>query len=315
MGGNATGRREDRKILGFSEFPSRTFLFLFLSKSSHNVGLGFPDDPPFHVIAAEAAAGGSMSRGQVVVLEDDDWVARLLETGLREHGYEVATVGEALSGFQRVCQLEPDCIVCDVTLPDFDGYWVAQQVRAAPAKVSATPLLFLGPMDDEGASLRGLQVGADALVTKPFRMDEVIAQVDALVDMAKRLQKTRASISQRPMPPADALTGNIEEMSIVTVLMVLEMERRSGQLKVTSGPLAATIELCSGYASGGTLKGEGKDLVPVLREVLSWKTGVFSFAVGPDVPAPQRKRTIAGMLVEAVLPPGNPGRPAEGERR
>jgi DNA-binding response OmpR family regulator len=255
-----------------------------------------------------------MSRGQVVVLEDDDWVARLLETGLREHGYEVTVAAEALGGFQQVCQAEPDCIVCDITLPDFDGYWVAQQVRSASAKVAATPLLFLGPMDDEASGLKGLQVGADALVTKPFRMDEVIAQVDALIEMAKRLQKTRATISQRPLPPAHALSGNIEEMSIVTVLTILEMERRSGELKLTSGPLAATIELRSGYASGGTLKGQAQPLVPVLREVLSWKTGVFSFAVGPDVPAPERKRTIAGMLVEAVLPPGNPGRPAEAKK-
>jgi len=255
-----------------------------------------------------------MSRGRVVILEDDDWVVWLLETGLREHGYDVTTAEEALEGFRQVCQIEPDCIVCDITLPDFDGYWVAQQVRVASAKVAATPLLFLGPMDDEAAALKGLQVGADALVTKPFRMEEVIAQVDALVEMAKRLQKTRASISQRPMPPAHALTGNIEEMSIVTVLTILEMERRSGELKLTSGSLAATIELQSGYASGGTLKGEKKDLVTILRQVLSWKTGVVSFSVGPDVPAPERRRTIAGMLVEAVLPKGNPGRPPEAKR-
>ena len=172
-----------------------------------------------------------MSRGQVVILEDDDWVARLLETGLREHGYDVTMAAEAVEGFQRVCQVEPDCIICDITLPDFDGYWVAQQVRGASAKVAATPLLFLGPIDDEGSALRGLQIGADALVTKPFRMDEVVAQVDALVEMAKRVQKARAAISQRPMAPAHALTGHIEEMSIVTVLTLLEMERRSGELR------------------------------------------------------------------------------------
>jgi DNA-binding response OmpR family regulator len=255
-----------------------------------------------------------MSKGQVVILEDDDWVARLLETGLREHGYDVTMAAEALEGFQRVCQVEPDCIVCDITLPDFDGYWVAKQVRGASAKVAATPLLFLGPIDDDGSALRGLQTGADALVTKPFRMDEVIAQVDALVEMAKRMRKARASISQRPMAPSDALSGNIEEMSIVTVLTLLEMERRSGELKLHSGALAATIELRSGYAAGGALGGAPKDLVAVLREVLSWKTGVFSFTVGADVPAPERKRTIAGMLVEAVLPPGNPGRPPPSKR-
>src|SRR5215470_1179657 len=114
-------QQEDGKtgrFWGFSEFPSRTFLFLFPLEIVAQCRPWVPGRTAVHLIAAEAAMGGSMSRGQVVVLEDDDWVARLLETGLREHGYEVATVGEALGGFQRVCQLEPDCIVCDVTLPD-----------------------------------------------------------------------------------------------------------------------------------------------------------------------------------------------------
>jgi len=248
-----------------------------------------------------------MSRGQVVILEDDDWVARLLETGLAEHGYEVTICGEALAGFQRVCHTQPACIICDVTLPDFDGYWVVQQLRSASSGVSATPLLLLSAVDDEGAALRGLQVGADALMTKPFRVDEVIAQVDALVDMAGRVRTARAALADDPNAPTEALRGNIEEMSIVTVLTILEMERRSGELKLACDPMVATIDLGSGYPSGGTINGHKKELVGILRQVLGWKTGAFSFRVGPDAPAPQPKRTIAGMLVEAVLPPVPPG--------
>jgi DNA-binding response OmpR family regulator len=252
-----------------------------------------------------------MSRGQVVILEDDDWVARLLETGLTEHGYRVTAAREALEGFRTVCQIEPDCIVCDVTLPDFDGYWVAQQVRAAAPRIAATPLLFLGAIDDDRPSLQGLQLGADALVSKPFRMDEVIAQVDALVEMAKRLRAVRTARSEKPAAPTESLLGNIEEMSIVSVLTILEMERRSGELKIVRDASAATVELRSGYPAGGKLDGQSRDLVAVLREVLSWKKGMFSFRAGPDVPAPQPKRTIAGMLVEAVLPAGPPGRGRE----
>jgi two-component system OmpR family response regulator len=247
-----------------------------------------------------------MSRGQVVILEDDDWVVRLLETGLAEHGYQVTTAGEALAGFQRICQIEPACIICDITLPDFDGYWLAHQLRSASSGVSATPLLLLSQVDDEGAALQGLQVGADALMSKPFRMTEVIAQVDALVDMAGRVRAARAALDH-PKAPTEALRGNIEEMSIVTVLTILEMERRSGELKLACEPMVATIDLGSGYASGGTINGQKKELVVILRQVLGWKTGAFSFRVGPDAPAPKPKRTIAGMLVEAVLPPVPPG--------
>src|SRR5258706_13727977 len=220
-----------------------------------------------------------MSRGRVVILEDDEWVARLLETGLSEHGYQVTTAGEALAGFQQVCQVEPDCIICDITLPDFTGHWVAQQVRAAPPSIAATPLLFLRAMDDERSTLDGLSGGADALVSKPFRVDDVIAQVDALVEMTRRLRATRTSLSDRPGPLVSALTGDISEMSIVTVLTILEMERRSGELGLSRDAVVATVELCSGYATGGTLEGKSLELVSVLREVLTWTNGVFSFRV------------------------------------
>src|SRR6266404_4742806 len=110
--------------------------------------LGFFRKPPFPVRRFRERRR-SMSRGQMVILEDDDWVARLLETGLREHGYYIAIASEALEGVQRVSQLKPACIICDITLPDFDGYWVAQQVRSGAPDIAATPLLFLSQIDDD----------------------------------------------------------------------------------------------------------------------------------------------------------------------
>jgi hypothetical protein len=145
-------------------------------------------------------------------------------------------------------------------------------------------------------------------------MEEVIAQVDALLDLAKRVTTARASLSERPPPPSHTLSGNLEDMSIVTVLTLLEMERRSGELKLTDDAHVATIDLASGYATGGKLEGKPQELVSILREVLAWKAGLFSFNLGPDVPVPAKKRTIAGMLVEAVLPQGRPARSPKAKR-
>jgi DNA-binding response OmpR family regulator len=247
-----------------------------------------------------------MSKGRVVVIENDDWIARLLEEGLNDAGYEVILASEALEGFQRACEKSPDCIICDVALPDFDGYWVAHKVRADPSAISTTPFLFLTQADDEASPLEAFNVGADVQLTKPFRLDEVVAQVGALVEMAKRLRKTRNSFLDRNAQPpvGEALRGDLAQMSIATVLALLEMERRSGQLQVAEGDgksgSVATIDLASGFATGGTLTGTSTGLLQILREIMKWKSGLLTFHVGKDAPAPNPKRPIGAILMEAV---------------
>jgi DNA-binding response OmpR family regulator len=247
-----------------------------------------------------------MSKGRVVVIENDDWIARLLEEGLNDAGYEVTLASEALEGFQRACEKLPDCIICDVSLPDFDGYWVAHKVRADSSAVSTTPFLFLIQADDEASPLEAFNVGADVQLTKPFRLDEVVAQVGALVEMAKRLRKTRDSFLDRNAQPpvGEALRGDLAQMSIATVMALLEMERRSGQLQVSEGDgksgSSATIDLASGFATGGTLAGASTGLLQILREIMKWKSGLLVFQVGKEVPPPNPRRPIGAILMEAV---------------
>jgi two-component system OmpR family response regulator len=249
-----------------------------------------------------------MSKGRVVVIENDDWIARLLEEGLNDAGYEVILSSEALEGFQKALERVPDCIICDVVLPDFDGYWVAHKVRADPSAISTTPFLFLTQADDEASPLEAFNVGADVQLTKPFRLDEVVAQVGALVEMAKRLRKARDSfLDKKAAPPlGEALRGDLAQMSLATVLALLEMERRSGQLQVTEGDAerkggsTATIDLASGFATGGTLGGASAGLLQILREILKWKSGLLTFHVGEEAPPPNPKRPIGAILMEAV---------------
>src|ERR1700704_5916407 len=117
-----------------------------------------------------------MAKGLVVVIEPDDWIAKLLADGLGEHGYRFSRTREALDGFQKVCEERPDCIICDVVLPDFDGHWVAHMVRAERSNVATTPFLFLANADDESSPLTDFNVGADVVMTKPFRLQEVVAK-------------------------------------------------------------------------------------------------------------------------------------------
>src|SRR5262249_24053599 len=139
-----------------------------------------------------------MTQGSVLVTDDDEWVANLLATTVREAGYEVLVCKTAQAGLETACAIQPDCIVCYINLPDHDGYWVARNVRTHPSRVAVTPFLFLSGLDDEASRLQGFHVGADVYLTKPIRVDEVIAQIGALVQMANRLRQRRDSMLTLP---------------------------------------------------------------------------------------------------------------------
>lgn len=242
-----------------------------------------------------------MPRGLVLVIEDDAWVSDLLDNAVREAGYEVKVCATADQGLATAIEAQPDCIVCDIDLPDQDGYWVARNVRTHPSRVSVTPFLFLSGLDDEESRLEGFHVGADVYMTKPFRVDEVVAQVHALVQMATRLRARRDSMLSIPAPASEsAIAGDLAQMSIATVLTVIEMERRSGSFEVTSKKRKAQLSIAQGAVTRGLVGGTPVSGLTALRTMLAWKTGRFSFKPGPAVEAPHSRKSLGAMLIEAL---------------
>jgi two-component system, OmpR family, response regulator len=247
-----------------------------------------------------------VARGRVLIIEHEEWESALLTRLLGEAGFEVHVATEARAGFDKVRELQPDCILCNVQLPDIDGFWVARRVRTEPTRVATTPFLFLTDADDEESRLQGLNVGADLYLTKPFRNEEVVAQVGALIDMANRLRQQRDSFSSEG--PASsvagaAFSGDVAQMSVATVLTLLELERRSGRLKVRGeGNHVALLELAEGKFAGGTMDDKPGSSTDLLREVLRWKKGSFSFrgSQGGLSSDSGEQQKIGGLLLEAM---------------
>jgi DNA-binding response OmpR family regulator len=244
-----------------------------------------------------------VAKGRILIIEQDEWESTLLAKFLAEAGYEVHLATEARAGFDLVRTLQPDCILCDVNLPDIDGFWVARRVRTEPSPVATAPFLFLTNAEDTESRLQGLNVGADIYLTRPFHDEEVVAQVGALIEMANRLRKQReAFTSEGPVSsPGAAFSGDIAQMSVATVLTLLELERRSGHLKVRSDSgKIAILELEHGSLAGATLDDQPAEPTPLLRETLRWKKGSFSFR-NAEVATPSGPRqTIGGLLIEAM---------------
>jgi two-component system OmpR family response regulator len=244
-----------------------------------------------------------VAKGRILIIEADEWESALLAKFLGEAGYQVDVASEARAGFDKVRALQPDCILCDVKLPDIDGFWVARRVRTEPTLVASAPFLFLTDAEDSESRLQGLNVGADVYLTRPFRSEEVVAQVGALIDMASRLRKQREPFSSEGPISASgaAFQGDIAQMSVATVLTLLELERRSGHLKVRSeAGRVAMLELNEGSLSGATLDDQTQEPTSVLRETLRWKRGRFTFRSAEVASVGGARQTIGGLLIEAM---------------
>ena len=115
---------------------------------------------------------------RILVVEDDARIAGFVTKGLEESGYNATVARDGEEGFLDARYNDYDLIVLDLMLPKMDGLEVARRLRAAG---KATPILMLTARDTEKDKIRGLDVGADDYLTKPFSFGEFLARVRALL--------------------------------------------------------------------------------------------------------------------------------------
>ncbi|WP_436761230.1 response regulator transcription factor [Streptosporangium sp. V21-05] len=119
-----------------------------------------------------------MNERTILVVEDDPNIRDIVEVALRFHGFGVtgvATGGEALDAVEGG---PPALIVLDVMLPDVDGFEVCRRIRTAGLH---TPVIFLTARDTSTDTVRGLTLGGDDYVTKPFSVEALVARVRAVL--------------------------------------------------------------------------------------------------------------------------------------
>jgi DNA-binding response OmpR family regulator len=116
------------------------------------------------------------SKPKILIVEDDLDVADMLNAYFRVQGYEVFTVNWGEDGVRAATSSRPDLIILDIRLPDIDGYEVARRVRS-DRKTDTIPIIFLTEKRDRADRLRGLELGADDYITKPFDVQELRLRV------------------------------------------------------------------------------------------------------------------------------------------
>ena len=115
---------------------------------------------------------------RILVVDDEESITQLLSTALRYEGFEVQTAASGRDALNEVEAFRPDLVLLDVMLPDMDGFEVQRRLPAGAARL---PVVFLTARRDTEDRVRGLTVGADDYVTKPFSLEELIARVRAVL--------------------------------------------------------------------------------------------------------------------------------------
>ena len=115
-------------------------------------------------------------RRRILVVDDEERMVRFIRMNLEHDGYQVI---EALNGKQAIDKLRdtPDLILLDVMMPDIDGFEVLETVR----QVSTTPVIMLTAKGEEDDRVKGLELGADDYITKPFSPRELVSRVKAVL--------------------------------------------------------------------------------------------------------------------------------------
>jgi DNA-binding response OmpR family regulator len=114
---------------------------------------------------------------RILVIEDDQDIARLVELHLKDAGYDVHVAHDGKYGLEQALSTPYDMIILDLMLPGIDGIEICRRVRAASA---STPILMLTAKSTELDRVLGLEIGADDYLTKPFGIRELLARVKAL---------------------------------------------------------------------------------------------------------------------------------------
>ena len=131
--------------------------------------------------------------GQILVVEDDEDIARLLAVALESARFQVKVLGDGRLALESVLASAPDVIIMDVDLPGLDGLSLCREVR----KFSEVPVLMLSALREDIDKIVGLELGADDYLGKPFNMRELVARVRAL----HRRSQSREHGEPDPSPP------------------------------------------------------------------------------------------------------------------
>ena len=174
---------------------------------------------------------------KILIVEDNQDLARLLELHLRDLHYDVDLTFDGDAGWTQIQAKSYDLIILDLMLPGIDGLEICRRLRAQPAY---TPILMLTSKASELDRVLGLEIGADDYVTKPFSIRELMARVKAIFRRIDELKPDHQTDNPAPIHAADlviephsrkvSLAGKTIDLTAKEFDLLLHFARNGGRV-------------------------------------------------------------------------------------
>jgi DNA-binding response OmpR family regulator len=231
-----------------------------------------------------------MSPGRVLLIDDDPKVLRLLEATLRLKSYDVVKMESGVEALTWLRGEQPDLIISDIMMPDLDGYDFFRRVKAS-TRSARVPFIFLSARSEPADVVRGLRLGADEFLRKPFSIDELLVRVERVL--------RRAGDVDESMGGKGVFDGDLAHMPLADVLRMLCVQRKTGLLRLDPKgvKVSGAVQLVEGqvvHAEFGVLSGES-----ALCQLLLHESGRFSFRPGEELPQRTIEVQTLPLLMEA----------------
>ena len=248
-----------------------------------------------HATPTPVGAATPPAATRVLVVEDTPQIAELISSALRYEGYEVDVVGDGALALVRIGEWQPQLVLLDVMLPGLDGFAVQ---RALAGSAQPPAIIVVSARDETVDLVRGLDLGAEDYVTKPFRIEELLARVRTVL--------RRVTAPQPPTTTASAKTARLEFHDLVLDEGTREVQRGGRQVELTP----REFDLLRYLLENATLAlSRGQILDAVWEYDFGGDSGIVETYISylrrkVDVEEPQLIHTVRGVGYSLRLPRG-----------
>jgi CheY-like chemotaxis protein len=227
------------------------------------------------------------ARRKVLVVEDEQDTRDLLLLTLQQAGFQAIGTGESRSVSYYALALDPDLILCDISMPGRDGYGVVEALQADPA-TAGYPVVFLTAYTGAENRERAAAVGVVDFIAKPIVPDVLLARLEGLFAGLRR--KTVLVPRTRGLKGEVAVLGTPGLLELcrhnqLTGLLILRLGERQVRLGFDEGNVVS--------ADGGFLQGD-----EAILDLMGWTGGTFEFRPGPPPAGPRVEHSLPYLLIE-----------------
>lgn len=202
----------------------------------------------------------------ILVVDDSMTIRRLLKGELTKRGYEVISAENGADGLKTAVEMKPDIIISDINMPQMDGWEFCWRVRKNQ-DIRYIPFIFLTDRDEISDRVRGLEIGAEDYITKPFQIQDLVDRMETVIHRRKTTEKVPRLES--------SLMGQLNQFNLPDLLQNINMLSKSGALEIKRD-IIAKIFVQKGEVINATL-GDAMSGRKAFYRVLTWKDGYFEF--------------------------------------